>query len=42
MSDYESYLRKLEKIRLPDLTDQQNQELYKVYFGNPFKWSLNK
>ncbi|CDW91762.1 UNKNOWN [Stylonychia lemnae] len=42
MSDYEAVLRKREKIRYPDLTDEQNIELHKVYFGNPFKWNLNK
>eukprot|EP00347_Sterkiella_histriomuscorum_P015237 403357791 len=42
MSEYDGVLRKLDKFRYPSLSDSQNQELYKVYFGNPFRWNLNK
>lgn len=42
MSDYDSVLKRREKPRYPELTDQENTEIYRVYFGNPFRWSLNK
>ncbi len=42
MSDYDSVLRRKEKIRYPELSDQENNELNKVYFGNPFKWNIRE
>ncbi len=39
MGDFDRILRKMEKVRSPFLNDQENQELYRVSFGNPFRRS---
>ena len=43
MGDFEKFYRtspKIERIRVPILSDEQNSEINRVYFGNPFKLLL--
>jgi len=43
MGDFEKYNRinnKFVRIRVPILSDEQNSEINRVYFGNPFKLLL--
>lgn len=44
MGDFEKFYRtsinKIERVRVPILSDQQNQDINRVYFGNPFKLLL--
>lgn len=39
MGDFEKFHRgkKLERLRVPALTDQENIEINRVFFGNPYK-----
>jgi hypothetical protein len=38
MGDFERLLRnKDQRYRVPGLSDEENQEITRVYFGNPFK-----
>jgi len=30
-------MNRVERIRVPILSDEQNNEINRVYFGNPFK-----
>jgi hypothetical protein len=40
MGDFEKFHRtsgRIQRIRVPVLTDEQNVEINRIYFGNPFK-----
>lgn len=39
MGDFEKFHRskKIERLRVPALTDQENLEINRVFFGNPYK-----
>lgn len=37
MGDVERMMRRKERFRDPTLSDQENEELFRPYFNNPFK-----